>query len=161
MNLLASAPVWLIWFLIILLIVAAAEDAVRLKISNVLCLGVLAAAVVAMALAGLETSLWQNALVFAVLLAAGTLLFGLGKVGGGDVKLLAAVGLWCDLGAALTMVPSVLISGGVLALLILAVRTFAPAAASARIVVLKPGGGIPYGVAIAAGALLTLAIYHF
>lgn len=158
MNLLASAPEWLAWCLAILLIAAAAEDAARLKISNFLCLGVLAGAIVAVAVAGFETSLWQNALVFAALLTGGTLLFARGKIGGGDVKLFAALGLWCDLNAAVTMMSSVFISGGALALLVLAIRRFAPAGAAARAVVLKPGGGIPYGVAIAGGGLIALAL---
>ena len=160
MNLFATAPLWLAWLLAALLVAAAAEDAVRLRISNILCLGVFAAAIVAIIVQGPEISLWQNALVFAAILAAGTLLFGRGKIGGGDVKLLAALGLWCNLDAALIMMSGVFISGGVLALLVLAARTFAPAGASARVVVLKPGGGIPYGVAIAAGALLTLVFYR-
>ena len=160
MNLFESAPLWLAWALAALLVAAAAEDAVRLKISNVLCLSVLAAAIAAMAISGFEISLWKNALVFAALLAGGTFLFGRGLFGGGDVKLLAALGLWCNLDAAIAMLSGVFISGGVLALVILAVRTFAPAAAAAHIVILKPRGGIPYGVAIAAGGLLSLALYR-
>lgn len=158
MNLLASAPFWLAMILAALLVAAAAEDAIRLRISNILCLAVFAGAFVAMAVTGPETSLWQNALVFAVLLAIGTLLFGKGWMGGGDVKLMAALGLWCDFGAAVTMLTSVLLSGGVLALIILGARTLAPAGAGGRVVVLKPGGGIPYGVAIAAGGLIVLAL---
>ncbi len=158
MNLFDSAPLWLAWCLAALLVAAAIEDAVRMKISNVLSFGVFAAAIVAMILSGLELALWQNALVFAVLLGVGTLLFGTGKMGGGDVKLLAAVGLWCNLKAALTLLPAVFITGGLLALLIVAARTIAPKGAGARVIVLKPGSGIPYGIAIAAGSLITLAL---
>jgi prepilin peptidase CpaA len=158
MNLFASAPAWLAWILAALLVAAAAEDAVRLRISNILGFAVLAGALVAMSVSGLQTSLWQNALVFAALLTVGTLLFAGGKMGGGDVKLIAALGLWCDFHTALIMLSSIMISGGVLAVVILAGRLFAPAAAAARVVVLRPGGGIPYGVAIAAGALLVLVL---
>lgn len=158
MNLFESAPAWLAWILVILLVAAAAEDAVRLRISNFLCLGVIVAALAAMAIAGFETSLWQNALVFAALLAGGTMLFGRGMFGGGDVKLLAALGLWCDLEATLVMLSGVFISGGILALVVLAARMLAPAAAAGRMVFLQPGGGIPYGVAIAAGGILALAL---
>lgn len=158
MNLFASAPMWLAWCLVALLVAAAIEDAVRLKISNVLSLAVFIAAIVAMVLGGLEVALWQNALVFAVLLAGGTLLFGAGKMGGGDVKLLAAVGLWCSLKAAVTLLPMVFITGGLLALVILLARTIAPEGSSRRVMVLKPGSGIPYGIAISAGALITLAL---
>ena len=149
---------WLAWRLAALLVAAAIEDAVRMKISNVLSFAVFAAAIVAMILGGFELALWRNALVFAALLGVGTLLFGTGKMGGGDVKLLAAVGLWCNLKAALTLLPMVFIMGGLLALLVLAARTIAPEGAGARVILLKPGSGIPYGIAIAAGSLITLAL---
>ncbi len=158
MNLLELAPTWLSWVLAALLTAAAFEDAVRLRISNILCLGVLVSALLAVALTGLETSLWQNALVFAALLGGGTLMFARGLVGGGDVKLLAAVGLWCNLATAFFLLTSVFLSGGILALLILGARTFAPAGAVARVAVLKPRAGIPYGIAIGVGALLTLVM---
>ena len=160
MNLFELAPSWLAWVLAALLLAAAGEDAVRLKISNLLCLSVLLAAIAAMVISGFEADVWQNLLVFAALLAGGTFLFGRGLFGGGDVKLLAALGLWCNLGAAVAMLSGVFISGGILAIVVLAVRTFAPAAAAERIVILKPKGGIPYGVAIAAGGLLSLALYR-
>ena len=158
MSLLATAPTWLAVCLAVLLVAAAIEDAVRMRISNVLCLGVFAGAIVAMIAGGLDVALWQNLLVFAALLGAGTALFGIGKMGGGDVKLLAAVGLWCSLKSALTLLPAVFITGGLLALLILAARTIAPKGAGARVMVLKPRSGIPYGIAIAAGSLITLAL---
>ena len=158
MNLLATAPIWLAWCLAALLVAAAIEDAVRMRISNVLCLAAFVGAIVAMIVGGLEIVLWQNLLVFAALLGAGTVLFGIGKMGGGDVKLFAAVGLWCSLKTALTLLPAVFITGGLLALVILAARTVAPARSGARVLVLKPGSGIPYGIAIAAGSLITLAL---
>lgn len=158
MNLLETAPDWLAWVLAALLLAAAAEDAVRLTISNILCLGVFVAAIVAMALAGFEFALWQNAVIFVIVLAGGTFLFSTGKMGGGDVKLLSAAGLWCNLGAALTLLPIVFIAGGLLALVILAARTAAPEGSGARVVVLKPGSGIPYGIAIAVGTLVALML---
>lgn len=158
MNLFELAPEWLAWILAVLLVAAAIQDAIQLKISNLLCLGVIAAAIAAMAVSGFEASVWQNALVFAALLTAGTLLFAKGMFGGGDVKLLAALGLWCDLQAAVTMLSGVFISGGVLALVVLGARMVAPAGIAGRMVFLQPGGGIPYGVAIAAGGILTLVL---
>ncbi|HEU4705492.1 MAG TPA: prepilin peptidase [Sphingomicrobium sp.] len=158
MNLLASAPTWLAWALAALLVAAAIEDSVRQRISNILSLGVFAGALVAIGLGGLEAALWQNALVFALLLAGGTLLFGAGKMGGGDVKLLAAAGLWCNLEAALALVPIVFIAGGLLALVILGARMLAPDGAARRVAVLRPGSGIPYGIAIAAGTLIAMAL---
>lgn len=158
MNLFESAPLWLAWVLGALLVLAALEDAIRLRISNILCLAVLIGALIAMFMAGLEISLWQNTIVFAALLGGGTLLFAKGMFGGGDVKLLATVGLWCDLTTAFFMLTCVFLSGGALAILILGARTFAPAGAAARVVILRPRAGIPYGIAIAAGALITLGL---
>ena len=155
MNLLILAPVWLAWLFAALMTAAAIQDAVQLKISNLICLGVLIAAVVAMWLAGPEIALWQNFAVLIGLLLVGTPLFATGKMGGGDVKLLAAAGLWFDLRGALVMLMWVLIAGGLLAMLILVVRLFGWSdTARDRIHRLKKGGGIPYGVAIAAGTLL-------
>ena len=134
---------------------AAIQDAIQLKISNLICLAVLIAAIVAMWLAGPEIALWQNFAVMAGLLIVGTPLFATGKMGGGDVKLLAAAGLWFDLRAAFVVLMWVLIAGGLLAILVLGLRLFGWSdSARARVHLLKRGGGIPYGVAIAAGTIL-------
>lgn len=159
MNLAAEAPQWLALLLTLLLVGAAAEDAVRLRISNVTVLLVIGGAIAAAIVAGPEFRLWQNLAVFAGVLAAGTPLFAAGKLGGGDVKLFAAAGLWFDLLGAAGLLLAVALSGGVLALLILLARM--PnwsEGARRRVVVLRPGGGIPYGVAIAAGTLITMAL---
>ena len=101
MNLAAEAPQWLALIVAVLLLAAAIEDAVRLRISNLIVLLVLVASVVAVAIAGPELALWKNLVVFLALLAIGTPMFATGKLGGGDVKLLAAVGLWFDFAGAL------------------------------------------------------------
>ena len=49
-------------------------------------------------------------------------MFAAGKLGGGDVKLLAATGLWFDFHGALWMLICVAISGGILALVVLILR---------------------------------------
>src|SRR5687767_8192097 len=145
--------------LAMLLIAGGAEDAARLRISNITCGLTAAAALVAMAVVGFEPAVWQNFAVFAALMAVGTVLFAAGKLGGGDVKLFAATGLWFDLSGALTMLICVLLAGGVLALLVLALRMFGwNDATRDRVVILKAGGGIPYGVAIAAGSLFAVAV---
>ena len=155
MNLAATAPGWLNLLLVLLLVMAAAEDAWRLRISNITCLLIAAAAIVAAILAGPSIALWQNIVLFAGLLALGTPLFAAGRVGGGDVKLIAVSGAWFDLRGGLLMLICVLIAGGVLALLILALRTFDWSEnVRRRIRLLKAGSGIPYGVAIAAGSML-------
>ncbi len=158
MTLTAEAPQWLALILAILLIAASAEDAVRLRISNITVGLVLISAVVAAILAGPELRLWQNLVVFLALLAVGTPMFAAGKLGGGDVKLLASAGLWFDLAGALWLLVAVALAGGVLALLVLVLRTIGWSdELRRRVVLLRPGGGIPYGVAIAAGALIAMA----
>jgi prepilin peptidase CpaA len=136
----------------------AAEDAVRLRISNITVLLVMAGAIVAAFVVGPELRLWQNLVVFLALLAVGLPMFAAGKLGGGDVKLLAVAGMWFDFRGALWMLIAVALAGGVLALLVIVIRTFAWSEEKRRrVVLLRPGGGIPYGVAIAAGALVAMA----
>jgi prepilin peptidase CpaA len=157
-RLAAEAPLWLAGIFALLLVAAAAEDAARLRISNLLCVAILAAAFIAIAIAGPERALWQNVLVFGTLLTVGTALFAAGRLGGGDVKLLAATGLWFDIRGGAVMLTSVLLAGGVLALVILAFRLFHWSDnALGRVRVLNAGSGIPYGIAIAIGALVTTA----
>lgn len=159
MNLAAEAPLWLALVLAVLLIAGAVEDAARLRISNVTCALTAAAALVAMVVAGPERAVWQNFAVCAALMAVGMALFSAGKVGGGDVKLFAAAGLWFDLNGALTMMIYVFLAGGVLALVILGLRYFGWSEnARGRVRLLKPGAGIPYGVAIASGSLIAAAM---
>jgi prepilin peptidase CpaA len=151
MNLIVGSPLWLTIPLLLLLAAAAIEDGVRLRISNVTCGLVFLGALIAMAVHGFEWSLWQNFLVCVVILAVGTVAFATGAMGGGDVKLLAALGLWFSLKAAIALIAAVFIAGGLLAILSL----------SARRIGLRSDpnprkGRIPYGIAIAAGASFIL-----
>lgn len=159
MNLFATSPEWIVWVLVALLVAAMVQDAVQLRISNVISGSVLVLAIVAMAASGFRIGLWQNALVFAVVLTIGAFLFERGILGGGDVKLFAAVGLWVDLASALRLLGCVAIAGGLLALLIIFLRTIAPKRLASHVKTLQPRAGIPYGIAIAAGTLLVLSLW--
>ena len=157
MNLAAEAPSWLYGLLIALLLLAAAEDAWRMRISNLTVAAILIGAVAAALVTGPTVALWQNLTMFAGLLVVGTIMFAAGRLGGGDVKLLAASGAWFALDRGLLLLLWTLLAGGVLALLILLVRTFGwSETARQRVAVLRRGAGIPYGVAIAAGALIAI-----
>ena len=147
MNLLGEAPLWAQLVLVAILFVAAAQDIVRRQISNWLCLAVMIAAIPVIVAIGPSLALWQNGLIFALLLAIGTALFSAGWLGGGDVKLVAALGLWTNLTAMLPLLACILIAGGVLAAVSLVVRSQRPA---------RRAGGVPYGVAIAVGASVVL-----
>jgi prepilin peptidase CpaA len=157
LNLVAGAPQWLIIVLAILLVAAAAQDAAKLKISNLLVLAVLLGGVVSAVLSGPRFEIWQNLALFALFIAIGIPLFATGKLGGGDVKLLAAVGFWYDFQSALGLLLAVVIAGGILALVMVSLRMVRwSEKARERIIVLQPRKGIPYAIAIAAGALMTI-----
>src|SRR5258705_91412 len=122
MNLVPGAPAWLLAILFAAMAAAAIEDFIRLRISNITCAAVFVAALVAMGMEGFTLDLWRNALVFAVLLTLGTLMFAAGKIGGGGVKFFAAVGLWGNLSAGVWLASTSLLAGGVLALSYIVVR---------------------------------------
>ena len=157
MNLAANAPYWLIGILFTLLLLATLEDGWRLRISNILPLGVAAAGIIAILVVGLSASIWQNALLFAVTLLVGSLAFGARLLGGGDVKLLAACMIWFDLRSGWQLVMAIAIAGGLLAIVILAARQFTRGLRDSRWIVLRPKGGIPYGIAIGFGTAFMVA----
>ena len=142
-----------------LLIVAAFTDAVSFTIPNRVSL-LLAATFVPAALSvgqpigeiGMSFAVGGGALVVAIGM------FAAGWIGGGDAKLLAASALWLGLPGAPTFLMFTALSGGALALLLMNARSpwFRAYFASgpgwlARLA--TPDAGVPYGVAIAAGAL--------
>jgi prepilin peptidase CpaA len=136
---------------------AAATDLFTMTIPNRLTLGLSVAFFVLAPIAGLG---WQDILSHmgggATMLLAGILLFSLGWLGGGDAKLLAAASLWLGFDQLAMFLTYTAAFGGALALAILAYRG-APVSAfplpgwAARLH--TKGEGMPYGVAIAAGAL--------
>lgn len=138
---------------------AASTDLFTMKISNrvpvILATGFLALAW----LDGLPAAEIGSHLAAGMLvLAVSFIFFSRGWIGGGDAKLAAATALWfgwAQLGDYL-LVASLL--GGVLTFLILEFRrrTLPPALAGqawlARLH--EPNGGVPYGIALAAAALI-------
>lgn len=142
-----------------LLLLAAVQDSVQLKISNVICIVVLLLAGAAVLTVGPSWALWQNLVVFGAALTVGTWLFGRGWLGGGDVKLFAVTALWFDLNSAMWLLIAVAVAGGVLAFVIMALRVIGwPDALRRRVKILQAKAGIPYGIAIAGGAVLLVAM---
>ena len=155
MNLLASAPAWLAVILYVLLVIAALEDGWRMRIGNLTSGAIAIGAFVAIALDGPIVGLWQNLLLFVGVLAIGTVFFSRSWMGGGDVKLLAAGGLWCDFSTGWKMLVAVALAGGLETILILLSRGFPWSDRTLeRVEFLRRRGGIPYGIAIAAGLIL-------
>lgn len=149
MNLAALAPNWLFWLLLASLAAAAIQDIVQLRISNVTCGAIALFAIAAIVLAGPGWSVWQNLLVFSAIIAVGTAAFGAGYVGGGDIKLLAAVGLWAPLKVAMPLLLAIFLAGGAIALAGMLFWAFRKASRSST-----KTRQIPYGLAIALGAAL-------
>ena len=153
MNLIVGSPTWLIAILIVALLAAAIEDVVRFKISNLTCAAVFIAALGSMAIHGFSISLWQNWAIAIGILAIGTPAFAAGWFGGGDIKLLAATGLWINLKAVLGLISAVFIVGGVVALIYIVARRFSRSAQGTKI----RDRRVPYGLAIVAGAIFVFA----
>ena len=83
----------------------------------------------------------------------GALLFSRGVIGGGDVKLLAAATLWAGPAWTPTLLVVTAVLGGLLALVLLFSATVRDAFSWARAVAVR-SVPVPYGVAIAAAAMI-------
>ena len=133
--------------LALLLIVAAVGDARRFVIPNWLCAAVALLSLPYWWASG--AAFWpgyalQAGFALAVF-AAFAALFAAGLMGGGDVKLLAALALWLPVGRFTQMIVIVALLGGVLTLALMARHRLRQ----------RPGRPeIPYGLAIVAGAAL-------
>lgn len=143
-----------------LVIVAALRDVTTYTIPNWLTGGlILAFAPVALALGlPLETIGLQFA-VGAATLVAGMAMFALGWIGGGDAKLFAAAGLWLGWPTVVTFLLVTGLGGGALALGLLSLRSprmraFVSVGPAWFSRLATPGENVPYGVAIAIGALV-------
>ena len=147
---------WLALALLVLLLLAGIEDARTREIANGKNAAIALLALPwwwANGLGGIDIA-WQVGvalIVFALFFAA----FQLGQMGGGDVKMIAALALWLPPGAVLSMLMVMSLLGGVLTLLFLADRWWRRAAQVAE---------IPYGIAIAIAGMLAIAnpfLTHF
>ena len=154
---------------ILLLLVAAGHDLMVRRIPDVLAVGIALAGLLLRIADGpmaIAASLLAALALFAALFAA----FAAGVLGGGDVKLATAVAIGLPPAGVWSLVVATCLAGGVLSLLyILAQRLPRVAAPAPR----RPSGllgrflsverwrirrrgPLPYGVAIAAGGILTL-----
>ena len=143
----------------VLMLAAAARDVTSFTIPNWIPIGLALAFPLAAAVFGLEIRTVAVHLALGGLgLILGIGLFALRGIGGGDAKLLAAAMLWLGWPATASFLLITALAGGLLAALLIAARTAgirplvsAGPAWIARLA--RPGEGVPYGVAIAAGAL--------
>jgi prepilin peptidase CpaA len=138
---------------------AAASDLLTMKISNRLSLGVAAAFFPVAYLIGMPLAdVGYHVLASAVVLGVCFCFFAMGWIGGGDAKLAAATALWFGFAFLPQYLFLAAIIGGVLTLLLLQVRRFPlPVSLVGTRWIERlhaPGTGVPYGIALAAAALL-------
>ena len=138
-------------------IAAALYDATSYTIPNRLSAGLALAFIPVALLMGLPFATFGLCVAVGVAaLAVGVAVFALGWMGGGDAKLAAACLLWLGPAAAVPFLLWTGVAGGALAVGLLSLRK-APGLAGlgpqwmGRL--LQPGGDVPYGLAIAVGAL--------
>jgi prepilin peptidase CpaA len=145
-----------------LLLLACWTDVRCLRISNWISLAIVGLFALFATLGRLSAEQFllhvaAGALIFAI----GTILFVWRKLGGGDVKLLAAVSLWIGWTDLFDFILVVSAFGALVSLVLIALRrSVVPAVLNGRgyhPIVLEPQEGAPYAVAIAAGFFLRLA----
>ncbi|GAA0870434.1 prepilin peptidase [Brevundimonas basaltis] len=142
-----------------LVIVAGLKDLTSMKIPNwisgLLILGFFPAAL----LLGLQpAAIGIHVAVAVAALVIGMGLFALNLLGGGDVKLMAAACLWLGLSGSGVFVLATAVIGGIFSLALLVSRAwlqpYVGAGPGWLVQLMEPKGHIPYGVAIAFGALV-------
>jgi prepilin peptidase CpaA len=138
---------------------AASSDLLTMTISNRLSLVLTAAfflltIVTGMSLAAIGMHLAAAALVLVIAFG----FFTQGWIGGGDAKLAAATTLWIGFGHLLDYLLYAALFGGALTLLMIQFRRLPLPGVLARqkwiLRLHEKGGGVPYGIALAASALL-------
>ena len=144
----------------VLVIVGGLKDLTSYTIPNWIPLALVAAFPLAAIAGGLSLPMvGLQAAVGVAALFAGMAMFALRWIGGGDAKLFAAAGLWLGWPSALTFAAITAIAGGALAVSLLGLRSarlrpYMPAGPGWFVRLAEPGENVPYGVAIAVGALI-------
>lgn len=139
---------------------AASSDLLTMRISNKLVLFLVVSFFVVAIAINLPLQQFAMHVVCALaVLAAGFAFFALRWVGGGDAKLAAATTLWLGFGLTVPYLIYAALLGGVLTLLILALRRLPLTPFLARYRWLERlhdnKTGVPYGIALALAGMLT------
>lgn len=145
----------------VLVSAAGIQDLLSRRISNLFPVFIVLLFLVASTIAGWRIDVWQNLASFLLILTVGSFLFQRGVLGGGDVKLWAAVALWFKLPQLPVLILYIALTGGVLALVSILKRFFTrpdKSADGSNISSLKRARSVPYGVAIAFGTIVTITV---
>ena len=137
---------------------AASSDLLTMTISNKLSLALAASFFVLTLVIGMSwPAIGMHLVAGALVLVFSFGFFSQGWIGGGDAKLVAATALWFGFDYLLDYLVYASLFGGVLTLVLIQFRKLplpAPLARQPWILRLhETGGGIPYGIALAAAAL--------
>jgi prepilin peptidase CpaA len=146
---------------VLLLVLAAGWDLASYTIPNFIPVLLLVAFFLLALSTGLTpATIGNHAAAAGIGLLAGFILFALRYIGGGDAKLFACIGLWFGLHDLTEYVLVASLFGGALTVFLLTARRWPlPSVAASQTWIARlhePSSGIPYGVALAAGALAIL-----
>jgi prepilin peptidase CpaA len=138
---------------------AAASDLLTMTISNRVALGLVAGFFALALIIGMSPAeIGMHVGAGAVVLVVGFVCFARGWIGGGDAKLAAATVLWLGFDQMLNYLIWASLLGGVLTLIMLKFRTMPlPSMLSGQEWAMRlhrMDAGVPYGIALAAAALL-------
>jgi len=143
------------------MVFAAVSDVLSMTIANRVSVILVVTFAVVAPLTGMDwTNYGWHFAAAASVLAVTFVMFAIGGMGGGDAKLMAATALWMglDINLLVYLVTSAFL-GGMLTLMILSYRKSPIADWTGHNMFLRhfanPTGGVPYGVALGAGGLLT------
>jgi prepilin peptidase CpaA len=138
---------------------AASSDLFTMTISNRLSIALTVGFFVLALIAGMSlNAIGIHVAAGALVLAVAFVFFSQGWIGGGDAKLAAATALWFGFEHLMDYMLHAAIFGGVLTLLLLQFRKYPLPLFMIRQPWIQrlheKGGGVPYGIALAAAALL-------
>ena len=138
---------------------AASSDLLTMTISNRLSLALAGGFLLLTLITGMSLyAFGMHLAAAAVVLVAAFIFFSQGWIGGGDAKLAAATALWFGFDYLVDYMIYASLFGGALTLAILQFRKLPLPAVLARqgwiLRLHETGGGVPYGIALAAAALM-------
>jgi len=141
------SPLVPLTLLAILAITGAISDLLSRKIPNWLTLLTLLVGIAFLFTAGSWSEVWPHLAHFAVALIVSMTLFAFGMWGGGDAKFYSALAIWFPLSNGPLLALSVAVAGVIVIVLLALWTRFRPRENWSK--------EVPYGVAIATGALAT------
>lgn len=163
----ASVSVMSLILLNIMLVYAAVSDWKYRIIPNWLTLGSVALFALYVLSGNLPSAWYDHVLVSLVIFVILLPLFALGKMGGGDVKLIAALALWSGSAHILEFIILMALLGGLLALIFIHPLFFSLIREVNKLVIIPTSGvsqtcrGLPYGVAIALSGLICVNSHYW